>query len=62
MDDLDVSWSSSAQNEHLSFDIGSPPDSPVSVNDTGLRTLKAFVGFLVSMGYNLNFVMMLTNL
>ena len=53
MDDLDVSWSSSAQNEHLSFDIGSPPDSPVSINDTGLRTLKAFVGFLVSMGYNL---------
>ena len=50
------------QNEHLSFDIGSPPDSPISINDTGLRTLKTFVGFLVAMGYNLNFVMMLTNL
>lgn len=50
------------QNGHLSFDTSSPPEGPVSVNDPGLRTLKAFVGFLVAMGYNLNFVMKLTNL
>lgn len=50
------------QNECLSFDIGSPPDGPVSVNNTGIRTRHASVGFLVAMGYNLSFVVMLTNL